>query len=68
MREGLLFLKKKKQKNFNPWLRVGGIEGLMPAAQGKGGDVLCEWMKVFCFFFSKKKRLPAACCPMPVFD
>jgi hypothetical protein len=47
MREGksLLFLKKKKQKDFYslmPWQAVAGSDGV------KG-------TKVFCFFFSKKK-------------
>jgi hypothetical protein len=44
--EALLFLKKKKQKNFVHWCCRGGATELL-------------WVKVFCFFFSKKKRLPS---------
>jgi hypothetical protein len=43
--KSLLFLKKKKQKDFSPLARV-------PVAQ-RG----CKRVKVFWFFFSKKNRL-----------
>jgi len=42
--QALLFLKKKKQKNFR---YLGALPGVCHRPQGA---------KVFCFFFSKKKR------------
>jgi len=44
-KEGLLFVNKKKQKNFyDPWV----VAMTVPTPPGA---------KVFCFFFSKKKLL-----------
>jgi hypothetical protein len=43
-KQAVLFLKKKNQKNFYPWARA------LQLARAKG-------IKVFCFFFSKKKTL-----------
>jgi hypothetical protein len=41
----LLFLKKKKQKDFYPF------------APGPSGQSVRKWIKVFWFFFSKKNIL-----------
>jgi hypothetical protein len=48
-KDSLLFLKKKKQKDFSTIAAVGGTGGAGTPSQG---------MKVFWFFFSKKNILP----------
>jgi hypothetical protein len=45
VRKNLLFLKKKKQKDFYDLARVLGVPARVPV------------IKVFWFFFSKKNRL-----------
>ncbi len=47
----LLFVNKKKQKNFIRWLAVPGLGGLVTGfAQG-------IWTKFFCFFLFTKRRI-----------
>jgi hypothetical protein len=53
-RKRRLFLKKKKQKDFCPF-EFGGA-----------GAFGVKWVKVFCFFFSKKKRLLSSLSARPV--
>jgi hypothetical protein len=53
-KEGLLFVNKKKQKNFMTALRALGLETL-PAPPARG----CKADEVFCALFYKKA--PLAC-------